>query len=138
MSVDQNKSLVSWFLLESFNKRDLEVVDRVFAPDHRLHSPANETETVEGIEAVKEMIRDYFGIVGEGAAVGCTVLRQIAEGEWVSTYYALEAVNLTSGGPVNGAYRAALISRFADGTIQESFVVAQEADPGEERKKVFN
>jgi hypothetical protein len=39
---------------------------------------------------------------------------------------------------MNGAYRAALISRFADGTIQESFVVAQEADPGEERKKVFN
>ncbi len=134
MSVDQNKALVSWFLLESFNKRDLEVVEKVFSPDHRLHSPANEAEIAEGIEQVKVMIRDYFEIAGEGAAVRCTVLKQIAEGEWVSTYYTLEAVNLTSGGPANDVYRGVIISRFGDGTIQESFVVAQELYPKEERK----
>ena len=137
MSMDQNKALVSWFLLESFSKRDLEVVDKVFAPDHRLHSPANGAETEEGLGPVKVMIRDYFEIAGEGAAVRCTILKQIAEAEWVSTYYTLEAVNLTSGGPANDAYRGVIISRFGDGTIQESFVVAQELYP-EEEKKVFN
>ena len=137
MSMDQNKALVSWFLLESFNKRDLEVVDKVFAPDHRLHSPANGAETEEGLGPVKVMIRDYFEIAGEGAAVRCTILKQIAEGEWVSTYYTLEAVNLTSGGPANDTYRGVIISRFGDGAIQESFVVAQELYP-EEEKRVFN
>ena len=137
MSMDQNKALVSWFLLESFSKRDLEVVDKVFAPDHRLHSPATGAETEEGLGPVKVMIRDYFEIAGEGAAVRCTILKQIAEGEWVSTYYTLEAVNLTSGGPANDTYRGVIISRFGDGAIQESFVVAQELYP-EEEKKVFN
>ena len=37
-------------------------------------------EIAEGIGPVKEMIEDYFDIVGEGAAVKCTVLKQIAEG----------------------------------------------------------
>ena len=137
MSADQNKALASWFLLESFNKGDLEVVDRVFARDHRLHSPANVVEIAEGIEPVKVMVQDYFDVAGEGAAAECTVLKQIAEGEWVSTYYSLEAVNLTSGGPAHDKYSGVMISRFADGEIRESFVVAQEVEP-EEEKKVFN
>ena len=137
MSEDQNKALVSWFLLESFNTRDLEAVDKVFASDHRLHSPVLETEIVEGMEAIKQMFKDYFASLEEGVATRCTILKQIAEGEWVSTYYKLEAVNLTSGGPSNEAYRGVIISRFADGKIQESFVVAQEVTP-DERKKVFN
>src|SRR5687768_7537862 len=61
MSVDNNKSLISWFLLESFNRRDLKVVDKVFSSDHRLHSPAIETGVEEGPEAIKAMIRDYLG-----------------------------------------------------------------------------
>jgi hypothetical protein len=137
MSADQNKAMISWFLLEGFNKRDLEVVDRIFALDHHLHSPASGVEIAEGIGPVKEMIEDYFDLAGEGAAVKCSVLKQIAEGDWVSTYYSLEAVNLTSGGPTDDAYWGVITSRFADGTIQESFVVAQEAFP-EEEKKVFN
>lgn len=138
MAADQNKAMASWFLLEAFNKRDLEVIDGIFARDHLLHSPANETETAEGIEPVKAMVQDYFDAAGEGAATRCTVLKQIAEGgEWVSTYYSLEAVNLTSGGPAHDQYRGVMISRFADGEIQESFVVAQEIYP-EEEKKVFN
>jgi predicted SnoaL-like aldol condensation-catalyzing enzyme len=137
VSVDQNKALVSWFLLESFNRRDLEVADKVFTSNHRLHSPALETEVVEGVEAITEMIEDYFASLGEGVAARCTILKQIAEEEWVSTYYALESVNLTSGGPSNEAYRGVIISSFAEGKIQESFVVAQEITP-EERKVVFN
>ena len=137
MSADQNRALASWFLLESFNKRDLEVVDGIFARNHRLHSPANDLEAAEGIEPVKMMVQDYFDAAGEGAAVRCSVLKQIAEGEWVSTFYSLEAVNLTSGGPAHDQYRGVMISRFADGAIQESFVVAQEVFP-EEEKKVFN
>ena len=137
MSVDQNKALVSWFLLESFNRRDLEVVDRVFTSNHRLHSPALETEVVEGVAAIKEMIEDYFASLGEGVAARCTILKQIAEEEWVSTYYALEAVNLTSGGPSNDAYRGVIISSIVEGKIRESFVVAQEIT-SDERKVVFN
>lgn len=137
MSVDHNKALVSWFLLECFNRRDLEVVDKIFDSDHRLHSPAIESGAVEGPEAVKAMIKDYLDSLGEGAAVRCAILKQIAEGDWVSTYYMLEDVNLTSEGSSNNAYRGVIISRFADGTVQESFVVAQEVYPDED-KKVFN
>jgi hypothetical protein len=137
MSVDNNKSLISWFLLESFNRRDLKVVDKVFSSDHRLHSPAIETGVEEGPEAIKAMIRDYLGDLEEDAAVRCAILKQIAEGDWVSTYYTLEDVNVTPEGSSNNAYRGVIISRFADGMVQESFVVAQEVYP-EERKKVFN
>ncbi len=137
MSVDSNKSLISWFLLESFNRRDLKVVDKVFSSDHRLHSPAIETGVEEGPEAIKAMIRDYLGDLEEDAAVRCAILKQIAEGDWVSTYYTLEDVNVTPEGSSNNAYRGVIISRFADGMVQESFVVAQEVYP-EERKKVFN
>ena len=137
MSVDNNKSLISWFLLESFNRRDLKVVDKVFSSDHRLHSPAIETGVEEGPEAIKAMIRDYLGDLEEDAAVRCAILKQIAEGDWVSTYYTLEDVNVTPEGSSNNAYRGVIISRFADDMVQESFVVAQEIYP-EERKKVFN
>ena len=137
MSVDNNKSLISWFLLESFNRRDLKVVDKVFSSDHRLHSPALETGVEEGPEAIKAMIRDYLGDLEEDAAVRCAILKQIAEGDWVSTYYTLEDVNVTPEGSSNNAYRGVIISRFADDMVQESFVVAQEVYP-EERKKVFN
>lgn len=137
MSVDNNKSLISWFLLESFNRRDLKVVDKVFSSDHRLHSPALETGVEEGPEAIKAMIRDYLGDLEEDAAVRCAILKQIAEGDWVSTYYTLEDVTVTPEGSSNNAYRGVIISRFADGMVQESFVVAQEVYP-EERKKVFN
>ena len=137
MSVDNNKSLISWFLLESFNRRDLKVVDKVFSSDHRLHSPAIETSVEEGPEAIKAMIRDYLGDLEEDAAVRCAILKQIAEGDWVSTYYTLEDVNVTPEGSSNNAYRGVIISRFADDMVQESFVVAQEVYP-EERKKVFN
>jgi hypothetical protein len=137
MSVDNNKSLISWFLLESFNRRDLKVIDKVFSSDHRLHSPAIETGVEEGPEAIKAMIRDYLGDLEEDAAVRCAILKQIAEGDWVSTYYTLEDVNVTPEGSSNNAYRGVIISRFADGMVQESFVVAQEVYP-EERKKVFN
>ncbi len=137
MSVDSNKSLISWFLLESFNRRDLKVVDKVFSSDHRLHSPAIETGVEEGPEAIKAMIRDYLGDLEEDAAVRCAILKQIAEGDWVSTYYTLEDVTVTPEGSSNNAYRGVIISRFADGMVQESFVVAQEVYP-EERKKVFN
>jgi hypothetical protein len=137
MSVDNNKSLISWFLLESFNRRDLKVIDKVFSSDHRLHSPAIETGVEEGPEAIKAMIRDYLGDLEEDAAVRCAILKQIAEGDWVSTYYTLEDVSVTPEGSSNNAYRGVIISRFADGMVQESFVVAQEVYP-EERKKVFN
>jgi predicted SnoaL-like aldol condensation-catalyzing enzyme len=137
MSVDHNKSLVSWFLLESFNGRDLEVADKVFASDHRLHSTAIETGVVEGPEAIKAMIKDYLDSLEAGAAVRCAILKQIGEGDWVSTYYTLEDINVTPEGSSNNAYRGVIISRFADGKIQESFVVAQEVYPDTD-KKVFN
>jgi hypothetical protein len=63
--------------------------------------------------------------------------KQVAEGEWVTTYYTLNTTDYGPGGPRNEAYWGVIISCIADGTIQESFVVAQEVSPAE-RKKVFN
>ena len=131
MSVEDNKAVVRSFLEEGFNQRDLTVVDRVFAPEHKLTSPETGTEAVEGVEVIKEALQDYYE---NGTGAPCTILKQIAEGEWVATSYAL--------GEGQAEHMGVLMCRLINGRIEETFVVAREvSSPTEDdlaARKIIN
>ena len=131
MSLETNKDAVRDFLLRGFNQRDLTVVDEVFAPTHVLISPETGTETVTNPEVIKEALEDYHA---EGSGAGCTVLNQIAEGDWVATSYTL--------GEEYAEHMGVLTCRFVNGKIQETFVVAREVGSISEsdwvRRKILN
>jgi hypothetical protein len=131
MSVEDNKAVVRSFLEEGFNRRDLTLVDRVFAPDHKLTSPETGTEAVEGIEVIKEALEDYYE---EGTGAPCTILNQIAEGEWVATSYAL--------GEGQAEHMGVLTCRLINSEIKETFVVARAVSSATEEsfaaRKILN
>lgn len=130
MSVEDNKAVIDRFLRKIFNQRNLAVVDEVVAPDHRLLSPETGAGEVEGTEVIKRAIEDYHK---EGAGAGCTILNQVAEGEWVATSFTL--------GEKQAEHMGVVISRLVDGKIQESFVVARDVsapDSDTTERKILN
>jgi SnoaL-like domain len=131
MSLDDYKAVISSFLQEVFNQRNLAIVDEVFAPDHTLLSPETGTGKVQGTEVIKRALEDYHK-VESGAR--CTILDQIAEGDWIATSYTL--------GEEQAEHMGVMISHLVDGKIKETFVVAREvssAPEGDwEDRKVFN
>jgi len=131
MSSENNKDVISDFLQKVFNQKDLATVEEVFAPDHALLSPETGTEKVDGPEVIKVALDDYHKL---GSGAGCTILNQIAEGDWVVTSYTL--------GEQQAEHMGIMINYLVDGKIKETFVVAREvslAPKGEwEDRKVFN
>jgi hypothetical protein len=115
MSSEDNKAVIRRFLEEGFNRRDLTVVDEVFAPNHFLVSPETGTEQVTDPKVIKEALEDYHT---DGSGAGCTIINQIAEADWVATSYAL--------GEGYAEHMGIIMCRLADGKIQETFVVARE------------
>jgi len=89
---------------------NLAVVDDVLAPEHVLRGPKLGTEEVEGVEEFKSELVSHAG--GR-----CIIERQIAEDDWVATIYTLREANQDSMG--------VMVSRIADGKIQESIVIAR-------------
>ena len=114
MHTEDNKALVRRYFLEGLGGSNPDVVDEVFAPDHRLSSPELGTETITGTRIIKSAIEEFRSSVG---GVRCTIQSQIEEGEWVATSYTLsEEMNDHMG---------VMISRVTGGRIEESHVVAR-------------
>ncbi len=113
MQPEDNKALVSRYLLQGLGELDPAVVDEVFAPDHVLSSPELGTEPERGTQALKDVIEGFRRDTGH---LTCTVENQIAEGDWVATSYTLSEAE---------EHRGIMLSRVVDGRIQESHVVAQ-------------
>jgi predicted SnoaL-like aldol condensation-catalyzing enzyme len=111
MEMEDNKSVVRRFLHEAFDRQNPTIVDELFAPDHVIRGPKLGTGEVRGTEEIKDELHDYTG-------ARCTIQYQIAEGDWVATSYTLHEENQEHMG--------VLLSRLADGKIQETFVVARE------------
>jgi hypothetical protein len=133
MSSEDNKAVISGFLREVFNQRNLAIVDEVFAPDHALLSPETGTEKVVGrTEVIKRALEDYYD--AEGPKARCTILNQIAEGDWIATSYTL--------GEEQAEHMGVMISYLVDGKIKETFVVAREVSSAPESdwvdRKIFN
>ena len=59
MSTEENKAIVRRNFEESWNKRNLAVADKLFAPDYIGHFAAH-PEPVSGIEAYKQFMSGYF------------------------------------------------------------------------------
>jgi hypothetical protein len=111
MNVEDNKAIVRRFFDAALDgEPNLPEVDRVLAPDLVLRGPKLGTEEAVGVEEFKSELERHAG--GR-----CIIERQIAEDDWVATTYTLEEENQDSMG--------VMVSRIADGKIQESFVIAR-------------
>jgi hypothetical protein len=133
MSLEDNKAVISGFLQEVFNQRNPAILDEVFAPDHALLSPETGTEEVVGrTEVIRRALEDYYNAESPGAR--CTILNQIAEGDWIATSYTL--------GEERAEHMGIMISHLVDGKIKETFVVAREVSSAPESewvdRKIFN
>jgi hypothetical protein len=115
MSLEDNKAVISRFLQEGFNQRNLTVVDEVFASNHVLRSPLTGVGGVSGTEVIKGALEDYHE---HGTGGRCTILNQIAEGDWVATSYTL--------GEEQEEHMGVMTNRLVDNKIQETFVVARD------------
>jgi SnoaL-like domain len=115
MSLANNKAVIESFLQEGINQRNLTIVDEVFASDHILRSPLTGVGGVSGTEVIKRALEDYHE---HGSGGRCTILNQIAEGDWVATSYTL--------GEEQEEHMGVMSSRLVDSKIQETFVVARD------------
>jgi SnoaL-like protein len=114
MQAGSNKEVVSRYFLQGLGELNPDVIDEVFAPDHVLSSPEFGTDAAPGIQVIKDAIE---GFRRDAAGVGCTIHRQIEEGDWVATSYTL------SEGQAD--HMGIMLSRVVDGKIEESHVVAK-------------
>jgi hypothetical protein len=132
MSLEDNKAVISGFLQEIFNQRNFAIVDEVFAPDHALLSPETGTGKVEGTEVIKRALQDFDQ--AEGAGARCTILNQIAEGDWIATSYTL--------GEEQAEHMGIMINHLVNGKIKETFVAAREVSSAPEEdwvdRKILN
>jgi hypothetical protein len=132
MSLEDNKAMIRRFLQEGFNQRNLTIVDEVFASNHILRSPLTGVGGVSGTDVIKRALEDYHE---RGSGGRCTILNQIAEGDWVATSYTL--------GEEQEEHMGVMSSRLVESKIQETIVVARdvvsdEDVPGIEPKQQFN
>ena len=111
MDLEDNKALIRRFFQEALDgEQNLSAVDEAFASDHVLRGPKLGTEEASSVEEFRRELESHAGGT-------CTIERQIAEGDWVATVYRLTEETQDSMG--------VMVSRVADGKIQESFVVAR-------------
>lgn len=121
METESNKQKVRRLYEEGFNAGTLTVVDRVVADDVVLRGPAYGSGA-SGAEVIKDEIENYHQ---EGSTIQITIPEQIAERESVATRYRLDL----SGQKFVGVS----IAHFADGKIQEYFLVSEEVPPSDRK-----
>lgn len=109
-----NKAVVGQFFSQGLGELSPDVVDQVFAPEHRLSSPEFGIEPKIGTQIIKDIIEDFRNSVGD---LTCTIEGQIEEGDWVATSYTLREEQ--------DEHMGIMLSRIVDGKIQESHVVAK-------------
>jgi len=80
MSTAHNKQLVLRWKDEIWNKRNLNIVDELYAPDYRGHMAAT---LIRGSEALKQLLAAYFAAFDD---IHLTSQFLIAEGDMVAVY----------------------------------------------------
>ncbi len=131
MYQEDGKYLIRDFLLEGLGGGDTAVVDRVFAEEHVLRSPALGETELRGLDPLKDAINEFRSDGG----VDFDILEQIAEGDLIATSYTLSEKDKEHTGVI--------INLVTEGKIQSSLVVAGEVSEPEEEdsqqlRKVFN
>ncbi len=82
MSAEKNKAVVRRYFEEAWNKKNLDVVDEIIAPDHLDHE-VDGSEQWSGPEDVKGYLTEYYHRALPD--VRMTVEDQVAEGDKVVT-----------------------------------------------------
>jgi hypothetical protein len=117
METEGNKEVIRGLYKEGYNTGTRTVVNEVVADDVVLRGPAH-GEGVSGEQAIEMIKNEIDAYHQDGITIQITILEQIAEGESVATRYMLDL----SGRKFEGVS----IAHFADGKIQEYFLVAEE------------
>jgi predicted ester cyclase len=119
MSTQNNKQLVLRWKDEIWNKRNLNIVDELYAPDYRGHMNG----PIPGREALKQLLAAYFAAFGD---IHLTSQFLIAEGEMVAVYdtIRLKHTGTFEGIPPTGkeaVITSTDIYRIVDGRIMEQW-----------------
>ncbi|WP_220201079.1 ester cyclase [Reticulibacter mediterranei] len=119
MSTEYNKQVVLRWKDEIWNKRNLNIVDELYAPDYRGHMNG----PIPGREALKQLLAAYFAAFGD---IHLTSQFLIAEGEMVAVYdtIRLKHTGAFQGIPPTGkeaAITSTDIYRIVDGKIVEQW-----------------
>ena len=119
---DANKAVVRRYIEEVWNNRNLSLIDELTASSYVDHDPYN--PDVRGPEGLRQNVSKYQSAFPD---LQFTIEDLLAEGDRVVTRFTwsgthqgtLEGIAPT-GRPVSGT--ATLVSRVADGQIQEDWV----------------
>ena len=127
MSTNFNKAIVRRYIEEALDKRNLDVLDEIVAPDCIIHRP-EVSEPIRGLEAfrraLERILRVYeeftttiHDLIAEEDRVACRLShRAVNRGEWTSRL----GTHAVAGKTVT--WSAIAIFRFRDGKIAEEWV----------------
>jgi steroid delta-isomerase-like uncharacterized protein len=120
MSAEYNKQIVLRWKDEIWNKRNLNIVDELYAPDYRGHMAST---PIPGREALKQLLAAYFAAFGD---IHLTTRFLIAEGDMVAAYdtIRLKHTGVFQGIPPTGkeaSITSTDIYHIVDGKIVEQW-----------------
>jgi hypothetical protein len=139
METESNKEKVRRLYEEGVNQGERAVMDEVFASDIVVRGPVFGAGELHGIEAI-EAIKTEFALYHRGGGT-FTIQEQIAEEEWVVTRYTLSyryTAEESSLPEEQVESWGVTFVRFANGEIQDYFVVARKVGLVEVYKVAHN
>lgn len=122
MATDQNKITARRVVEDSFNKRDLRVLDEIYAKDAITHDP-QQPNAGTGPEAVRKSMSTWLVAFPD---VKLTIEHEIAEGDLLVQRLRRTGTNTGSlaGMPATGkktSVNGVMTTKFKDGKIVESW-----------------
>ena len=124
MSAEENKAVLGQ-IVEAFNKRELNVVDEVFAPTFVLHT-ARTPGWPQGLAGARQM---FTTMLAAAPDIQATIEDIVAEGDKVAVRWTFRGTHTgespLSGGPTGERLTAVAIAiyRFVGGKIAEDWGV---------------
>jgi predicted ester cyclase len=121
MTLEENKAVVRRFWEKAFDDGGLELVDKLFAPDHALHYPGLREEG-EGLDAMKALVSLFHSVSPD---FRINVQDEIAEEDkvvvrWAGSGSVREEIAGEAG--VEARVSGIVISRLARGEIKETWL----------------
>ncbi len=124
MSIQPDCKAIARRYYEAWNNRDLTILDEIFAPTFRIRDVGSPVPVLDGLEGVKQRIRDYCAVFPD---LAIHVEDMIAEGDFVVTTWTLTGTHLgefSGRAPSGNAVKVTgtTLHRIRDGVIVEARV----------------
>ncbi len=135
MTIEENKAIVRRAYEDGMNKKNLAIIDEVFAPEYVAHFPG--VPPIRGVDNIKELIKAFIAAFPD---IVFTVEDQIAEGDKVATRWTARGTHQgefrgfppkTHGIPPTGkevSFSATDIYRISGGKIVEEWNTLEQLD----------